>query len=85
MTTAIIAAQGPGIADRSKACARASTTKRRRDLTNDGACLRVAALPVGRAKRPGERHRVNLGVRHDTTPASINSSVKGKDASFALI
>ena len=39
----------------------------------------------GGPRDPGGRPRGAYGVRHDATPASINSSMKGKDAGFALI
>src|SRR5450631_104412 len=58
---------------------------RRLDPTNDGAWLRLAALRRTGPRDPGERPRGAYGVRHDATPASINSSVKGKDAGFAVI
>jgi conjugative relaxase-like TrwC/TraI family protein len=52
---------------------------RRRDLANDGA-LRVAALLEGRGQKTPREQGSVLGVRHHPTPASINSSLKGKDA-----
>jgi hypothetical protein len=65
---------------------------RSRIKTKDGATWRMTAhayasrrSPVGRAKKTSGEHGSNLGVRPNATPASINSSVKGKDASFALI
>ena len=65
---------------------------RSRIKTKDGATWRMTAhayasrrSPWGGPKRPRGEHGSNLGVRPDATPASINSSVKGRDSSFALI
>src|SRR6266700_1758034 len=41
--------------------------------------------PWDGAKRPRGEHGSNLGARHDTRPASINSSVKGKNVGFTVI
>jgi len=43
-------------------------------LANDGAWLRIAAVPVGRAKKPRGEHGSNLGVRHDA-PAGADKLV----------
>jgi hypothetical protein len=68
MTAANIDAQGPSIADRSKACARAINTKEGATwlITANGYASRNARW--GMAKDPGSKGPI-LGVRNDTTPA----------------
>jgi hypothetical protein len=86
MTVAIVDAQGPGIADRIKTCARASTPRKARPGERRRMTAARGAPGGAGQKTPGE-HGPSLGVRNDDAPASINSLVtsKGGDDGFTLI